>query len=363
MVIRRQFCASAIRLSRTLLCKIAVTLLAALPCLLLPLGPATAGKDTNPLTLHIKANDLAYSKLTGLVLASVSADATKYANTLTLIDPRTGVVVHSLYIGNEPFKLAISDKGEVAYVAYDRLSIKRVDLASLTVDQSFSIPAHLAGEPFSIADIKVMPNHPNTVAVAVRGSTAIAIFDDGVKRPVSVPSDFVAGVRAFQLAEDGTTAYGLDPSTFEHSLVTMSIASEGVHVRSRADGIATGLQLRCESATCFTESGSVLDASSQSALKPFLFDRTNFMTEVDQSRVAPDVLNGVVYFLGWSFYYQSLVVSSYDLKTRILIRSLRLPRSLSDGGGVGDFFIWGGDQLAFNTPTNVVLLPTTLLSR
>jgi hypothetical protein len=72
--------------------------------------------------------------------------------------------------------------------------------------------------------------------------------------------------------------------------------------------------------------------------------------------IRPD---GVVYFAGTSFFNDQVVVSVYNLSTRQLIRTYTVP---GVSGFVNDLFIWGGNQLALNTPTQLVLLPTTLLA-
>src|ERR1044072_3654026 len=56
--------------------------------------------------IPLATNDLAFSSLTGKIYASVPSSAGSGGNSIKSIDPATGVVESSTFIGSEPNKLA-----------------------------------------------------------------------------------------------------------------------------------------------------------------------------------------------------------------------------------------------------------------
>src|SRR4029079_17511347 len=73
---------------------------------------ATAAGADSIRQVSLPANDLAYDPTTGKIYASVPGSAGSIGNSITAIDPETGQVGASVFVGSEPGKLAISDQGQ-----------------------------------------------------------------------------------------------------------------------------------------------------------------------------------------------------------------------------------------------------------
>src|SRR3569832_975344 len=67
--------------------------------------------------ISLTTNDLVYSSSTGRIYASVPSRVGSSGNSLQAIDPTTGLVSSSTFVGSEPNKLAISDDGHSLYVS------------------------------------------------------------------------------------------------------------------------------------------------------------------------------------------------------------------------------------------------------
>ena len=86
-------------------------------------------------TVSLATKDLAYSPLTQRLYATTPAN-----NSVQEIDPFTGTLLRSLFVGSQPNKLAVSDTGSHLYVGLDgAAAVARINLATFTVDLQFSL--------------------------------------------------------------------------------------------------------------------------------------------------------------------------------------------------------------------------------
>src|SRR5215203_4942478 len=83
--------------------------------------------------IPLTTNDLVYSASTGKLYASIPSSGGSSGNSIAAIDPTTGVIGSSTFIGSEPNKLALSDDGHSLYVSLDGASaIRRFDVLTNT---------------------------------------------------------------------------------------------------------------------------------------------------------------------------------------------------------------------------------------
>jgi hypothetical protein len=99
----------------------AFLLLASLIVNLLPAHPASAAVRHSPAqavtlpfvrVLNMPVNDITYDKLSKKLFASVPSRAGAGGNAVTEIDPATGALGASVFVGSEPNKIALSDDGQ-----------------------------------------------------------------------------------------------------------------------------------------------------------------------------------------------------------------------------------------------------------
>jgi YVTN family beta-propeller protein len=121
------------------------------------------------------ANGFIYNPFDHRLYVSVSGQEGAVGNSIAVIDPFTGSVEKTIYVGSEPASLALSDDGEVLYVVLTGSnSARRLD--KLVPGSTFSLSERTS----SSAKIMVMPGSHDSVAV-VDGT--IIVYDNGVPRP------------------------------------------------------------------------------------------------------------------------------------------------------------------------------------
>ena len=92
---------------------------------------AQAGSAPFVRVLNLPVNDIAYEKQSKKLFVSVPSRIGAGGNSVTEIDPTTGTVGASVFVGSEPNKLAVSDDGQTVYVGIDgAASVRRVNMAA-----------------------------------------------------------------------------------------------------------------------------------------------------------------------------------------------------------------------------------------
>src|SRR5690606_21187474 len=120
-------------------------------------------------TTH-KGRDLVYDSITDRIYITIPSIAPENANSIGVINPHTGELESTLYVGDEPTEMAISDNGQYIYVAFKGVpKVRRYILNPLTFDLEFELgidPNMISYSPdFYASNIEVMPGNPNIVAV------------------------------------------------------------------------------------------------------------------------------------------------------------------------------------------------------
>jgi trimeric autotransporter adhesin len=116
--------------------------------------------------VSLPSNDIAYDAVTQMIYASVpSTGPVGRANTVTPINPATGVLGASIAVGVNPNRLAISEDGQFLYAGLlGTSSISLITLATQTVGLQITIPPTVYGN-LPAGEIKVLPGNPRTIAI------------------------------------------------------------------------------------------------------------------------------------------------------------------------------------------------------
>ena len=210
-----------------------------LPVLIVSIKSANAGEVTAPQAstvfirqLSLRVNDVAYSQTTHMLYVSVPSSVGAGGNAVTEIDPVTGALGASVFVGSEPNKLALSDNGHTVYVGLDgAASVRRVDMATHTASTQFRLGFDQGtGTPYTAGDFAIMPGNPNAVAVAriqpglSPPGTGVAVYDDGVQRPnIALP---IQGPSYVAFGATASTLYG--SVLFSGALRKMTVDGSGV---------------------------------------------------------------------------------------------------------------------------------------
>jgi uncharacterized repeat protein (TIGR01451 family) len=314
-------------------------------------GPNGLRGQSNPFNLvrpairqvSLPTQDLISEPFSGRLFATVPANGGAMSNSLVRLEPRTGAIESSAFIGLAPNKLAASDDGQYLYIGLDGESmVRRFDLSTQTVGPAFSI-----GTGLWALDLEVMPGTPHVVAVSRSefsggfGPRGIAIYDHGLKRPMEFPDATVV------TPASSSILYGYHNYTTAFTFYRLSVSSNGVSLLNYSSPLLSGFaDIQYDQGRIYTTLGQVVD--------PELTVRLGRLPASGPVR-SESSLNRV-YVLGQNS--GNWVLAAYDRTTLALNGSMAIP---GVAGSPSSLVRWGHDGLAFRTSGNQIFLIETEL--
>ena len=300
--------------------------------------------------LSVPNNDLAYDPLRNKILTSLGANL----GAVVSLDPATMQFGNPIPVGTVPGKLAISDDNHYLYVSLPSAgSVGRIDLASLSLESSFSLGTNAANQPYVVGDMAVVPGNPGALAVSLNdfsGNVGVAIFDNGVIRPSVAPKREFGGTYYIGFSTNPATLYSALPFYFRK----LSVDSSGVHLVSETTGLIPGNyypSFKYDNGRVYFDAGPVINPEAS----------TNVGTLPVSGLVAPNAKNGRVYFVtqgGNPFTGPLLTVRAFDNDTYAELWSVSIPPG---SGGVTSFIRLGTNGIALGTDANRVFVIRTPL--
>jgi hypothetical protein len=169
----------------------------------------------------------------------------------------------------------------------------------------------------------------------------VAIFDDGVMRPVTTPDH--TGSNVIEFGSNPGTLYGYNNESTEFGFRTMAVTASGVQTLStQGSGISGfGVDIEFEAGRIYASSGRVVDAATGQLQG----------TYQGSGLVEADAGLGLVWFLSGSGTERLL--ETFDLAT--FIRLGQLPIA-GINGTPGSLIRWGDDGLAFRTSGSQIFI-------
>lgn len=311
--------------------------------LVLFLAAGVARAQLQITVVPVAASSLVYDPVSKKIYASVgSGGRGAQANSITAINPRTGEVGPSVYIGSEPRGLVLSAASKYLYVAVsDGRSVRRFDLATMEPGPQFPVGAGLA-----LTALAMMPGDPEAVVVMRHrpgvspNDEGVAIYVGGVPKPgvVHAGHHLAVGINPYRL-------YGYENQISSWDFVTMNLTPQGVEGAGSTGSLLSGNIGLTGTANglIVTNNGNVIDPEARQQVGK-LGD-----TGLEAS-LCPDGTTGRVFRIAGERDNFQLVV--YDLRTFRIIGTIPLP---GVRGGGGNLIRWA-DGLAFTTDAGVVLL-------
>jgi hypothetical protein len=313
----------------------------------LPVVPASPTIGT-PTTVALATNDIAYDRTRGRIWASVPGSDPQRGNTVTAIDPTTGVIGASISVGSEPGKLALSDDGQYLYVSLDGANaIRRVDLATLSAGIQFDVRAVGWGASFRAEDMEVLPGSPGSLAVSAMnvGSSprhlGVILFDDGAPRATTTQGH--TGSNRITRSATAASLYGYNNETTEFGFRRIAVSAAGLTEVQVAGGLISGFgpDIEYDGGLVYATTGVLVDPEAMTVVGTF----------PASGLVRPDVANGRVHF------FAGTTVRTYHYRSFAFIGLAEI----SGAAGSGTLIRWGNDGLAFRTATQIVFVRGTLV--
>jgi hypothetical protein len=321
----------------------------------------TRPEQPGVVTVTLKANDLAWDPYQQKIYVSVPSASSLNPNTVTVLDPFTGELGTSLYVGSEPDRLSLSDDGRFLYVALrGASSVERLTVPDLSPDLSISLGRDDSYGAYFAGDVGVAPGAPRTVAVSLAAASStsygggLVIFDDGTERPTRA----TLSSNRFESLQWNTTGSALYASSgsYGYDLYTFLVDASGVVVEDdyRNAFSTSGMAIRFDPGTglVYAEDGRAVDPAT--GLLAGTYPVTGYYSY--GRRMVPDSSLGSAFFVTPDSYSSSsthATVTAYDLDQYFTTRSM----AVSFVGSPHRRLIrWGTDGLAFLTPDLVVLV-------
>ncbi|TPW18599.1 MAG: hypothetical protein FD130_141 [Halothiobacillaceae bacterium] len=303
--------------------------------------------------LALLANDIIYDPHSAKLYASVPSAAGILGNSITIIDPVTAQIEHSVFIGSEPGKMALSDDGQYIYVALNGSSyVRRFDVTTQSVGPQFDVRYN--GDTSLVTDLEVMPGQPTTVVAARRG--VIAVYDEGIQRS----NQTTEGNNVYiEFGDNSNTLYS--GSEYGGMFWSYFIDSSGIAAIGSASCCNTNIyNFTYSNGLIYSNTGKIYNPSGMSVAGTLLADLNNSITR-------PDPTSQRAYMFGRENRdpYPH-VIQSFDINTYLPMERLEISfLSASDHyyyqatdlirWGEDGLVVWGngGDVYLINAPSLV----------
>jgi hypothetical protein len=314
--------------------------------------------------VELTSSDLVYDSQRRKIYASVPGNTSDgRANSLTQIDPQTGIVGNSFPTAPSPGKLTISDDNSYIYLAVNEQAdpgVQRFNIAAQNADLRFSLGSNSFTGKFYVEDFEVLPGQPTALAVSRKNITSsgryegLVVYDNGVPRPnIPITSFYYANV--FEFNGTSSTIYGINTQNSGFGLTQFTVDGSGVSVieNSSVSGVFRSFG---EADMKFASERLFLGAGR--AYKPTTREVAGTFNVFGNSLVAVDGNYRRVYFLSYSFG-SAATLRVFDMDTYLLLGQTEVnglssaPKSL---------IRWGINGLAFRTENQVFLLNGAIIT-
>jgi hypothetical protein len=267
---------------------------------------------------------------------------------IAIVDPVTGNVSNTGFLGSDPGKIAISSDSNYLYAALDgQNEVRQLNLPDLAVRNRWNLGLDPFFGPYFTLDLKAAPGAPHTTAVTFGAfevsppSAGLAIFDDASQRGTRLPP-FPDDYTSLQWAEDDATLFSTNESS-PQSFMVVSVSSVGPSLAKHYDGLLYPYSPSLE----YDGGAGLLYAGSGQVIKPA--DGTIAGTFASSGLVVPDSTLGKVFILGQTdsqFGTANYTLNSYDQTNYTAIDSLTIPNIV---GTPTALVRWGTNGLAFTS--------------
>jgi len=337
----------------------------------IPEVPAGQTLPPQPFTtfLAMPINDIVYNAVDGLIYASIPGSAGEgLGNTIAGIDPTSGIIVKTIFVGSEPTRMALSSDGTQLFVGLNGAgAVRQVNLTTAIAGIQFTLGGGpgVYNPPYTAQGLAVLPGQPNSVAVY--GSNGIiTIFDSGVARAKTS-----SGLSVYFVQNTGSLSFGGSASTLylnsqstSSNLYSLTIDSTGV-TGATALGNGGGATIQYDNSRLYLPTGAVLNAATGNQLGQFSIASTTTGTPNTPVAAAGPIVSDSTLGHAWvvpsSFLVNTNQIVAFDETTFNPVGSLPLTGigaypANSTNSSPADLIRWGQNGLAFHTPSQLYVL-------
>lgn len=297
---------------------------------------------------NIGGNNLAWDATSAKLYVSVPGVQGDKGDAIAIVDPATGTVSSTGFLGSEPDRLSISDGGQYLYVGLDaQNSIQQLSLPALTANSSWNLGGETVfGGPYYALDLRAAPGAANTTAVTLAqfgispSSQGVVIYDGTTPRaPLQNGAYTYFGL---EWGSSSSVLYAFDQGIPE-SLLTLNVSSSGASLGQHFDRMVTpfsnGMHFDSGTGLLYTDGGQAIQPSNGSIVGTY-----------NASGLAvPDSSLDRVFILGQTAAQaktSNYTIESFDQTAFTPVSSITVENVV---GTPTAFVRWGTNGLAFTT--------------
>jgi trimeric autotransporter adhesin len=318
--------------------------------------------------LALPINNIVYNTVDGLIYASISGSAGEgLGNSIAGIDPNTGVILKTIFVGSEPTRIALSSDGTQLFVGLNGAgAVRQVNLPTATAGVQFSLGGGpgVYNAPYVASGLAALPGQPNSVAV-YGNNGIVTIFDSGNARAKSS-----SGLSTYFNQNYGGLAFGSSASTLHlnsqsigSNLYTLTIDGTGVTAATQlGSGNAGGTTVQYDNGRLYLSSGAVVDAGTGHQLGQF---STTSSISTTPTAVSGPVVSDSTLARAWivptSVLENTNQILAFDESTfnptgSLLVTGIGSYPSNAFNSTPADLVRWDQDGLAFHTSSQLYVL-------
>ena len=296
------------------------------------------------LSTSFEVNDVVYDHKRDVLYASIPSTAGfPNGNSIATIDPTTGSILSSTFVGSEPNALAISDDASRVYVGIDGATSFRYWQPG---DNQLGALRPLSDRGPAVAhNLAVVPGRPDTIVVSVdvvsnTGSGELQVFND-ISSATATPFFHDSNHIGFL---DSTTLFGFDDSNTGFTGRRFDLNGLNLTQAASQNSLIGSFSVESEvgrDGLVYFTNGATVDAATLQLVG-------TYSTGLDsgEALVQPISELGLTYFVGTDGG-ADINLSVFDSDTFLQIDSIDLPISSSEAKNRGEFIFAGQDRLAF----------------
>jgi uncharacterized repeat protein (TIGR01451 family) len=323
--------------------------------------------------LALPINDIVYNAADGLIYASIAGSAGEgLGNTIAGIDPTSGVIVKTIFVGSEPTRMALSSDGTQLFVGLNGAgAVRQVNMTTGTAGIQFALGGGpgVYNPPYTAQGLAVLPGQPNSVAV-YGSNGVVTIFDSGVARAKTS-----TGLSIYFNQNSGSLSFGSSASTLylnsqstSANLYALTIDATGV-TGATPLGNGGGNTIQYDNSRLYLSSGVVLNASTGSQLGQFSTASANGSSGTPAAAAGPIVSDSTIgraWIVPSSFSTNTNQILAFDETTfnptgSIPLTGVGSSPSSSFNNVPADLIRWGQNGLAFHTASQLYVLQSSIV--
>jgi len=320
--------------------------------------------------LELPINDIVYNVVDGLIYASIAGSGGKgLGNTVAGIDPASGVIVKTIFVGSEPTRIALSSDGTQLFVGLNGAgAVRQVNLTTATAGQQFSLGGGtgIYNAPYVAEGLAVLPGQPNSVAV-YSSNGVVTVFDSGVPRAKAssgLAVYFNSNVGSLAFGSSAATLYLASQST-SYNLYRLTVDSTGVTAATPLAN-AVGTTVQYDNGRLYLSGGVVVHASTGSQLGQFSTIPTYSTTPAAVSGpIVSDSTLGRAWIIPSISQVGTYEILAFDESTFNPAGSFPVtginPSGPYTTAPPSDLIRWGQNGLAFHTTSQLFVLQSPIV--